>query len=691
MITSFVSLLSVSSQPTSPFLLDRRQVPPTSRYSRRYGTPFSSDHVVAKQREKDASLESQFSLQQTELDQDEMPLAAALATAAGRVRAPFFFPGHKMGRGAARPFIDDVLGGHPEMLGRDLPELKELGNLFAHDDDGPIQQAEALAAAAFGAKRTWFLANGSTAGVIAAVLACVQWHRHCDGQRRQQVEEPRSVVVLPRNVHKSAIQALILTGASPAFLMPRYDPEFDICHGVDIETDLPAALAMHGPDVAAVLLVSPTYHGAVTDVTAAARFCRAVGVPLIVDEAHGGHLQFLHKKLPPDPTGQPAIVAAAAVAAATAAAVGKAAGDTSGFPFPACPPGALQGGADLVVQSAHKTLTSLTQSALLHLGPDGFFGTPTTPETASSGERKEEEGENDGGFSIRRAVEAALEMVQSTSPSYVLLASLDAARWQLASTRRPGVALLQRAAAAAAAARARIAHIDGLAVPRVAAVAKVATAAATAGAVESCWLDPLRITVRIGDRNDVGANGRTMMMSGYEADDIMIAQFGVYAELPMERTVMFAFGPGSADADVDLLVEALEYVASVARDRRCMGATVSDATLATAAAATNAAASAGGVVFPSSTVRRQLRTPREAFFSRAETVAAADAVGRASAETVCPYPPGIPALLPGEEVTAECLEDLRRLAAAGGSFVVTGCADPSLATLRVLMSTRKLI
>ena len=137
--------------------------------------------------------------------QASTPLIDALVGAAGSVRAPFFFPGHKMGVGAPRRLRRRLLHGDSRALRYDLPELPELDNLFAAE--GSIAAAQQLAAEAFGAARTWFLVNGSTAGVIAAVLACVQL------KRQGTPGAPPPVVILPRNVHQSAVHALVSSGA----------------------------------------------------------------------------------------------------------------------------------------------------------------------------------------------------------------------------------------------------------------------------------------------------------------------------------------------------------------------------------------------------------------------------------------------------------------------------------------------
>ncbi|KAG5186001.1 decarboxylase [Tribonema minus] len=550
-------------------------------------------------------------------DQNSTPIVDALAEAAAKIRAPLFFPGHKMGRGAPAPLVDKLLGGSIAALRHDLPELPELDNLFC--PSGPIRDAESLAAAAFGASRTWFLANGSTAGVQALLMACVQRHAAAAAapQAPQQQQRRRSVVILPRNAHKCAISALVLTGAAPAFLAPAYDAAMDLCHAVRTD-DLRAALSAHSDAVAAVLVVSPTYTGAATDVRALAVACRARGVPLLVDEAHGGHLQFMSDDGDGDGGGGGG---------------GGGGGDA--------PCGALRCGADAVVQSSHKTLASLTQSALLHVRRGGLL------DGGSSGSG------GGGGPSAEAAISAALEMFQSSSPNYLLLASLDAARWALASERRPGVARLRAAARAAESARARIEALPGLTVLR----------SRHAGGAP---MDPLKVTVYFG-----GA-------SGYDADDLLIGGHGVYAEMPATKTVTFAFGPGSEDADADALVAA---VAAVAEQLMAEGEGGGEGE-GEGEGGEGEGESAEAVAASVPAAPRQLLSPREAHFARAETVAADAAVGRASAETVCAYPPGIPVLLPGEAVTAECLAFLRRVRRAGGD--VTGCADATLETLRVV-------
>lgn len=264
------------------------------------------------------------------MDQTELPLVSTLAAAANRSTAAFHTPGHKRGQSAPLPLL--------ELLGKstfraDLPELPDLDNLFA--PEGAIAQAQLLAADAFGAEQTWFLANGSTCGIEAAILAT------CN---------PGDKLILPRNMHQSAIAALILSGAVPIFVLPEYDAEWDLAHP---PTAKAIAQALHDhPDAKAVLIVSPTYHGVCADVEAIAQLTHQFNLPLIVDEAHGAHFAF-HPDLP-----KPALAAQA----------------------------------DLVVQSTHKTLSALTQAAMLH----------------TQGRRID-----------RARLAASLRLVQSTSPSYL--------------------------------------------------------------------------------------------------------------------------------------------------------------------------------------------------------------------------------------------------------------------------------
>ena len=474
---------------------------------------------------------------------DRTPFLDALQASARRSQVPFYAPGHKQGRGIS-PKLSDWLG--LEMFRADLPELPELDNLFA--PEGVLQEAQALAAETFGADRTWFLANGSTAGVLAAILAT------CG---------PGEKILLARNVHRSAVSGLILSGAMPIFLSPEYDRAWDIAHGVAPET-VERALERH-PDAKAILLVSPTYHGACSHLAAIARMARERAVPLVADEAHGAHFAF----------------------------------------HPGLPTPALAAGADVAVQSVHKTLGALSQASLLHVRGDRV-----SPDR----------------------IDRALAMVQSTSPNALLLASLDAARAQMAAD---GERLMAKTLELAEEARERIARIEALSVLTL-------PQPPTPGFWEG---DRTRLTVKTSD----------LGVDGYRADEILYGREGVTCELPALSHLTFILSPGNAPSDIDCLVGAL------ARLPRSPAFPRSFPLLPDAATALS---------------------PREAYFAPHETVAIAEARDRIGAELVCPYPPGIPALIPGEIVSDATLAYLNEILARGGT--ITGCRDARLQTLQVV-------
>jgi len=635
------------------------------------------------------------------------PLLDALVTAAGSVRAPFFFPGHKMGGGAPRRLRQKLLHGDGRMLRYDLPELPELDNLFAAE--GPIADAQELAAAAFGAGRTWFLINGSTAGIIAAVLACVQL------KRQSEPGGPPPLVILPRNAHQSAVHALVSSGAVPVWVAPDYDAQSGLCLGLRA-SEVKRALRAHGGArrVAAVLVVSPTYHGICSDVGALAAACSGAdggGVPLIVDEAHGAHLDFL----PPPPSSPPS--ASPSVSASPLSLLSSKLSKLSWLLWLAPPPprtlgygggggggvtraprGALLGGAPLVVQSTHKTCGALTQSAMLHGSAEGLARWPALP----------------------TALDAALAQLQSSSPSYLLLASLDAARWQLAAPDGGGRAALSRAVEIADELRARLPAVvepHGLELLALreggGGLGHEGEEGGEGGEGGACYaVDPLRVTLlthrtRSTRTSDGGAAAGGAARAGVEtaapaapsssgwdglALDEALIEHGVYCELPEASALTFAVSAGTTRAHARRLERALGAVLRDGPPPASGDDADADADSADAAsdAASDAAASDASSGAAESVDDLRLAScniearysPREAFYLPRRAVAAEDAIGRASAELVCPYPPGIPLLVPGEVVTAEALRRLRRLRAAG--CVISGCDDPSLETLGVL-------
>jgi arginine decarboxylase len=482
--------------------------------------------------------------------QAAMPLLDALRFAAANPRAAFHTPGHKRGQGTPES-LRSLLGA--AVFAADLPELPELDNLFA--PERVIREAQELAAEAFGAEQTWFLVNGTTCGIEAAVLAVCQ---------------PGEKLVLPRNAHQAAIAALILSGAVPIFVEPVHDAIWGIAHSMTAAA-VAIALEQH-PDAKAVMVVYPTYYGVCGEIEAIAQIAHSYDLPLLVDEAHGAHLAF-HEELP--------------IAA-------------------------LAAGADLTVQSTHKVLAAMTQASMLHV---------------------------QGGRIDRQRLSKALQLVQSTSPSYLLLASLDAARQQMA---MEGRSLMSRTLELADRARAELSKILGLSVfgldqPMPGCVA----------------FDRTRLTI------DVSRLGIT----GFEADEILHETLGVTVELPGLQHLMLIVTLGNSAADIERLVNGFRKLAEMTGNRSIALPSINP-------------------IDAMPLITQPQISPRAAFFAEAETLPIAKTIDRFCAELVCPYPPGIPLLFPGERVTAAAIDSLQQVIAAGG--IVTGCADPHLHTLRVL-------
>lgn len=244
------------------------------------------------------------------MDQTKAPYLDALVAVAESDPGRFYVPGHKGGTGADK-HLREAVG--ELALRLDLPAGLEGVDIGPDPLTTPFQRAQRLAAAAWGAERSWFILNGASGGNHATCMALAHLGES---------------LTVQRNVHSSVIDGLVLSGLRPHFVAPEVDAALGVAHCVKPE-ELDAALAAH-PEVVAALAVSPTYFGAVADVAGLAEVAHARGVPLVVDESWGAHLAF----------------------------------------SPELPDHALACGADVVLNSVHKLGGSFTQSAILHVGSD---------------------------------------------------------------------------------------------------------------------------------------------------------------------------------------------------------------------------------------------------------------------------------------------------------------------------------
>ncbi|MFD9218941.1 aminotransferase class I/II-fold pyridoxal phosphate-dependent enzyme [Streptomyces sp. NPDC060064] len=499
------------------------------------------------------------------------PFAEALRTHAGRGWLRLNVPGH-----AAEPDSFGPLAGTfgPEPLRLDFPPLLEGLDLGTAT---PMDEALALAAEAWGARRTWFLTNGASQGNHIASLVAPALGR---------------TLVVQRSVHSSVIDGLVLSGLKAAFVRPSVDTEQGIAHGVTAE-NLAAAIARH-PDAAAAYVVSPSYFGAVADVRALAEVAHGAGIPLIVDEAWGAHFGF-HPRLPGN---------------------------------------ALAQGADLVTSSTHKLAGSLTQSAMLHLGHGPFADV------------------------LEPLIDRAFRLVQSTSSSALLLASLDLARMTLMAGRD--------AVGASVEAADEIRQV-------IRSVGRFAVVSDGFGRFpDIVTADPLRIAI------DTRAGG----IPGHEARRRLSRDHRIMVEVATDSAIVAVVGAGSAPG-TDRFIEALHALPSPLAGTGPGG---------TGTGNTGVGDSPGPTGLGSAGKRLRLSLPqpgpsrltaREAFMSPTRVVPAAKAVGLISADTLAAYPPGIPNVLPGEVITAETVRFLQRTASAPSGHV-RGAVDPCVSHMRVV-------
>lgn len=442
------------------------------------------------------------------------PIVDALKTAYHNPTYQFHIPGHTKGLGTLPDFRNLV--GKKALMVDTTDEFDNLGTLTPAT--GPIKEAEELAAQAFGAKKTFFLLNGSTVGNLAIAMGLTR-----KGQK----------VIVNRNCHRSILTGLIISGADPLWVIPNKLENWGIWGNIDAASveELLAA----NDDVSMVWITNPTYEGVVSDIASIAKVCKKYGVPLIVDEAHGCLWNF-NEKLP----------------------------TTS-----------LNLGADIVVHSLHKTGGSMSQSSMLHIAEDSTISAED--------------------------VERALMLLHTTSPSLMLLGSLDAARANLQSER--GQKQLSRAIANAKYLRSEIDKMETI----------------------------HQLKADFGFKTDITkvfikADG----LSGKRLEYILEADFGIEVESASDEGILILCNIGNKRSDFEYLVKCLKKIdESKYQD----------------------------IYYLENKKHMPMLTPiikkslRDAYFSEKEIIPKEQAVGRLSGEVVAECPPGISILLPGELIT----------------------------------------
>ena len=397
----------------------------------------------------------------------------------------------------------------------DLPELPSIGGPLI--SDGAVADSQRRAAAAMGVERAWYGVNGATGMLQAALLA---------------LAAPGQAVLLPRNSHRSLLQACLLGNLTPLL----FDLPFQSDRGQPAPADqawmqrVLAELPRDAPPIAAAVLVHPTYQGYANDPTAVIQLLQMQGWPVLVDEAHGSHLALaIDGELPPS---------------------------------------ALHGGADLVVHSLQKSASGLAQTAVLWL----------------QGQRVDPD-----------AVERSLGWLQTTSPSALLLASCESAvmAWSSSAERQQFSRRLQEAR-------------------------RLREQLSRNGLPLLTNQDPLRLVLHTG----------AVGISGPEADAWLLAR-GLVAELPEPATLTFCLGLAKRRGLASLITSRWRQLCKAHPDRQAQAA----------------------FSCPPMPMVGTLSMPLgQAWRAPADCVRLSEAEGGIAAEPICPYPPGIPLLVPGERL-----------------------------------------
>ena len=459
------------------------------------------------------------------MNQNRAPLYEALINHSKKERYSFHVPGHKNGQ----TFCDLGVSHFKEILQIDATELQGLDDL--HAASGVIKDAQELAALLYHSKQCFFLVGGSTAGNMAMIMATCK-----EGDK----------VIVQRNSHKSVFNALNLAKVQPVFVEPSFDTEAQLATTID-ETELIQTLQKH-QDAKALIVTNPNYYGYTVNLEAIIKKAHQFNIAVLVDEAHGAHF---------------------------------------GHHSTVFPKSAIEQGADIVVQSAHKTLPAMTMASYLHY--------------------------NSNLVSLDQ-LQYYLQLFQSSSPSYPLMASLDLARHYLANLDER---LLANYINQINDFKQQLASIKQIKVIN----------------NKKYIIDPLKLTIQ-----------SQCELSGYELQQLL-EKNGIFTELADRYNVLFVFSLSLQDH----LQQVYELMKSILQVYVVKPTTFSESKK-------NVTTSQLALSYDK---MAQLDT---------EIVNINYSWDKIIAENIVPYPPGIPLLLTGERITKTMLTELSQLKKAGAIF-----------------------
>ena len=417
---------------------------------------------------------------------------------------PFHMPGHK--RNFDFQFNLDM----------DITEIQNFDNL--HNANGIIKEAQDKCAKLFGADETFFLVNGSTGGILSAVMSVVN-----EGEK----------IIVARNCHKSVYNALILSGAKPIYVMPNFIEEYGIY--TDLNLNSLTECIKNNKDAKAVIITSPTYEGFVSNIEKISNIVHKNNMIFIVDSAHGAHFDFNDY-------------------------------------FPKTP---IKTGADIIIQSFHKTLPSLTQTAVIHI----------------KGNRVNKD-----------RLKKMLSVFQSSSPSYIFMASLDRCRDFLENESK---------------------SIFEIYINRLKKFRKS--------------MKNLKNIELLNYNNDIYDNGKlvfyTPFLSGKEFENLLFKRYNIQIEMSGFNHIICMTSICDTEEGFEMLKNALFEIDNLLNKNKMRKTNFIDLN-----------------------IPEVILTPIEAFFKPKKSILFKNSVGKISGEFIIPYPPGVPILVMGEKISDKIID-----------------------------------
>ena len=449
----------------------------------------------------------------------------------------FHVPGHKLGKIYNRLGYTSII---EKIYKMDTTEIIETDNL--HSPDGIIKESQKRASKAFKSDKTYYLVNGTTCGIQASIMT---------------VCSPKDKLIVNRDCHQSVINGCILGDVKPIYINSNINKKNNIIEGINIDEVI--NVIDSNLDARAILLTYPTYYGCTYDLKVICDYAHNRNMIVIVDEAHGAHLG-LSDKLP----------------------------KTS-----------LEQGADIVIQSTHKTLPSFTQSSMLHI----------------NGNRIDD-----------NKLEMNLRIMQSSSPSYSLMSSLELA---VDIYINNGKELMKEL----------LVNIDN-------------------------FKDSIKDNIPIDIYNDydktkIFIESKKLGLTGYKLEEILRYKYNIQVELSNYYGVLLICTIGNVSSDFELLKKSLidiyyKYNKDIFLEE---------------------------VIYPRD-IPIQVLTPREAFYKPKKSVKIYDSIGMISGEYIIPYPPGISLLSPGEIISKDIIDYVVYCNQNGMS--VSGMKDSKLEFIQVI-------